>query len=113
MPGGRPTFGNTRRARPTAGSPLTPRETEVMTLVAEGLSNKLIADRLGLHDQTAKFHVANALAKLGSSTRAGAAVKFLIARMITECPNCAFKPAVPARMIAGCPYCAPKPAVPA
>ena len=96
MPGGRLSYGNTRRARPMAGSPLTPREVEVMELVAEGLSNKLIAARLGIHDQTAKFHVANALVKLGASTRAGAAVKFLLARMIAGCPNCTLRPAVPA-----------------
>jgi DNA-binding NarL/FixJ family response regulator len=49
--------------------PLTPRETEVLALVAEGLSNKAIADQLGISDQTAKFHVASIAGKLGAANR--------------------------------------------
>ena len=49
--------------------PLTPREREVLVLVAEGLPNKLIAARLGISDQTAKFHVASICGKLGASNR--------------------------------------------
>src|SRR6185503_1007179 len=44
---------------------LTPREQEVLALVAEGLSNKAIATALGIGDQTVKFHVAAIIAKLG------------------------------------------------
>jgi len=55
--------------------PLTPRETEVAILIADGLSNKLIADRLGIASHTAKFHVFNAIKKLGKTTRAGAAAE--------------------------------------
>jgi DNA-binding NarL/FixJ family response regulator len=52
--------------------PLTAREQEVLQLVAEGLSNKLIAGRLGISEHTAKFHVNSILGKLGAQTRAEA-----------------------------------------
>jgi DNA-binding NarL/FixJ family response regulator len=52
--------------------PLTPREIEVLQLLAEGLSNKSIADRLGISDQTVKFHVASVTSKLGASNRTDA-----------------------------------------
>jgi DNA-binding NarL/FixJ family response regulator len=48
---------------------LTPREIEVLELLAEGRSNKSIAERLGISDQTVKFHVASILAKLGAANR--------------------------------------------
>ena len=41
--------------------PLTARESQVLKLLAEGLPNKTIAARLGISDQTAKFHVASIL----------------------------------------------------
>ncbi|HEX4565889.1 MAG TPA: response regulator transcription factor [Vicinamibacterales bacterium] len=49
--------------------PLTDREIEVLGLLAEGLSNKGIAARLGISDQTVKFHVASISGKLGTHTR--------------------------------------------
>jgi DNA-binding NarL/FixJ family response regulator len=49
--------------------PLTPREHQVLELLAEGLPNKMIAARLGISDQTAKFHVASICGKLGASNR--------------------------------------------
>jgi DNA-binding CsgD family transcriptional regulator len=49
--------------------PLTEREIEVLELLAEGLSNKGIAARLGISDQTVKFHVASISGKLGTHTR--------------------------------------------
>ena len=52
--------------------PLTPREKEVLRLLAAGLSNKEIAARLKLSEHTAKFHVAAILGKLGASSRAEA-----------------------------------------
>lgn len=48
---------------------LTPREIEVLTLVAQGLANKEIAARLGKADGTIKIHVQNVLAKLGATDR--------------------------------------------
>ncbi len=55
--------------------PLTPREVEVVQLIADGLSNKLIADRLDISEHTAKFHVNCVVQKLGKQNRAGAAVE--------------------------------------
>jgi DNA-binding NarL/FixJ family response regulator len=52
--------------------PLTGRETEVLDLLAQGLSNKAIAVRLAISDQTVKFHVASICAKLGASNRTDA-----------------------------------------
>jgi len=49
--------------------PLTDREIQVLELLAEGLSNKGIAARLGISDQTVKFHVASISGKLGTHTR--------------------------------------------
>ena len=53
-------------------STLTPRELEVLRLIAEGLGNKQIAVRLGISDHTVKFHVGSVFAKLRVSTRAEA-----------------------------------------
>ena len=53
--------------------PLTPREIEVLTLLADGLSNKAIAARLGISPQTVKFHVASISGKLGAANRTEAA----------------------------------------
>jgi DNA-binding NarL/FixJ family response regulator len=52
-----------------APSTLSPREREVLNLVASGLPNKAIARSLGISDHTVKFHVSSVLAKLGASSR--------------------------------------------
>ena len=49
--------------------PLSDRELEVLDLLAEGLSNKLIAHRLSISEHTVKTHVASIFAKLGASSR--------------------------------------------
>ncbi len=60
---------------PDGAEPLTPREREVLVLLAEGLANKAIAARLGISEHTAKFHVNAILAKLGVDSRAEAIVR--------------------------------------
>jgi DNA-binding NarL/FixJ family response regulator len=55
-----------------AQEPLTPRELEVLELLAHGLSNKGIAARLGISDQTVKFHLASLSSKLGAANRTDA-----------------------------------------
>jgi len=52
--------------------PLTPREIEVFELLGKGLSNRDIAGVLGISAHTAKYHVAQILAKVGAATRAEA-----------------------------------------
>ena len=52
--------------------PLTPREMDVLELLAEGQSNKAIGHRLGISDQTVKFHVAAISGKLGAMNRTDA-----------------------------------------
>jgi DNA-binding NarL/FixJ family response regulator len=49
--------------------PLSDREREVLELIAEGLSNKLIAHRLSISEHTVKTHVAAILAKFGAGSR--------------------------------------------
>jgi two-component system, NarL family, response regulator YdfI len=49
--------------------PLSDRELEVLDLLAEGISNKLIAHRLGISEHTVKTHIASIFAKLGASSR--------------------------------------------
>jgi DNA-binding CsgD family transcriptional regulator len=51
---------------------LTARELEVLALLAEGASNKLIARRLGISAHTAKYHVASLLEKLDAVSRTDA-----------------------------------------
>src|SRR5918993_3254407 len=53
--------------------PLTPREIDVLELLAEGLPNKAIAERLGISAQTVKFHIASIFGKLAVSNRTEAA----------------------------------------
>ena len=49
--------------------PLTPRESEVLQMLASGLANKEIAARLAISEHTVKFHVASILGKLGAGSR--------------------------------------------
>ena len=62
---------------------LTPREVQVLELVAEGLPNKAIASRLGISDQTVKFHVASICGKLGATNRTDAVRRAVQRGLIT------------------------------
>jgi two-component system nitrate/nitrite response regulator NarL len=55
---------------------MTRRETEVIELVAEGLSNKHIARRLDLQEKTIKHHMTEILSKLGATNRTEAAIRW-------------------------------------
>ena len=63
--------------------PLTPREIEVLELLVEGLSNKTIAGRLGISDQTVKFHVAAICGKLGAANRTDAVHRAIRRGLVT------------------------------
>ena len=60
------------RDEPPLVEPLTARELEVLTLLADGLPNKQIARDLGVSDETIKFHLASIFGKLGASNRTDA-----------------------------------------
>ncbi len=57
---------------PGAGAGLSPRELDVLGLIAEGASNKVIARRLAISVHTVKFHIASLLDKLDAQGRAEA-----------------------------------------
>lgn len=67
---------NSLRGAQSPAGQLTPRETEVMDLVAEGLSNKHIGLRLDLQEKTVKHHMTQILQKLGATNRTEAAIKW-------------------------------------
>lgn len=67
----------TRRAAGSATEPLTPREIEVLRLIAEGESNKAIAWKLQISSHTVKFHVNSILSKLHASSRTEAVMQGL------------------------------------
>jgi DNA-binding NarL/FixJ family response regulator len=66
-------LGDPGRSRPRLPGPLTERETEVLDLLAEGLTNAGIGERLFISPRTAEYHVSNILTKLGMDNRAEAA----------------------------------------
>ena len=63
------------QAELNGASPLSSRETEILRLVATGMSNREIATTLVLSEHTVHRHVANILRKLALSTRAAAATQ--------------------------------------
>ncbi|RYH06737.1 helix-turn-helix transcriptional regulator [Tropicimonas sp. IMCC6043] len=73
-----------RTLSPSAENPLTPRQTEVLGLVARGLTNREIAGELGLSERTVDRHVSDILTRIDAPTRAAAtawaAANGLIAR---------------------------------
>ncbi|MFC0222749.1 response regulator, partial [Nocardioides zeicaulis] len=61
-------------AAPDAGAGLSPRETEVLRLVVQGLLNKQIAQRLGVTERTVKAHLTSAYQRIGVADRTQAAL---------------------------------------
>lgn len=78
---GRPFVG--LRKPPTVTVPLTARETEVLTLLGQGASNKSIARQLGVQPSTVERHVTNLYRKLGAKGRADAAVHAVARRLVS------------------------------
>jgi len=66
-----------------SAEPLTPREIQVLELLAEGLPNKAIAERLQISDQTVKFHVASISGKLDAANRTDAVRRAVRRGLIT------------------------------
>jgi two-component system, NarL family, response regulator len=64
-------------ANRTPGSDLSPRELQILELIVKGLSNKQIADKLGITEGTVKWHVNAILGRLNVSDRTQAAVAAL------------------------------------
>jgi DNA-binding NarL/FixJ family response regulator len=62
--------------------PLTPRETEVLQLLADGLGNKDIAEKLSISEHTIKFHIRSILGKLGAASRTEAVARGLRSGLI-------------------------------
>ena len=73
MPLGAAAAGAATAAPTDGGLGLTPRELEVLRLVAEGRSNRQIAEELFISAKTASVHVSNILGKLGAANRGEAA----------------------------------------
>ena len=69
--------------------PLSPREQEVLTLAAQGLTNREIAYRLGISDRTVQFHMNSVFNKTGASSRTEAAVSSVISAARSRHLRCA------------------------
>jgi len=65
----------TRPLSDALDDPLTPRELEVLAMLAEGISNKMLAYRLGISEHTVKFHITSILTKLRAGSRTDAVMQ--------------------------------------
>ncbi len=78
----------TKRQSTVAGQErLSPREREVLGLVAQGQSNREIAEALVVSEHTAKYHVAQLLNKLGAGSRAAAVSRAVTAGLLAPTPD--------------------------
>jgi two-component system, NarL family, nitrate/nitrite response regulator NarL len=68
-------LGPRNRERGAASDTLTPREREVLALMADGLTNRSIAYQLAISEHTVKFHINAILGKLGAQSRTEAVVR--------------------------------------
>ena len=80
--GGLEETGRDANARDPPNGPLTRRQREVLSLIAQGLSDQEIATRLFLSEHTVHRHVANVLTRLGVSSRAAAVATALRAKVL-------------------------------
>jgi DNA-binding NarL/FixJ family response regulator len=71
-----------RSREPALAEPLTPRETEVLRLMAAAYTNREIAEALGTAEGTVKIHVSNILSKLGARDRTQAVLRALEERIL-------------------------------
>jgi DNA-binding NarL/FixJ family response regulator len=71
-----------RTPEPPLAEPLTPRETEVLRLMAAAYTNREIAEALGTAEGTVKIHVSNVLSKLGARDRTQAVLRSLEMRIL-------------------------------
>jgi HD-GYP domain-containing protein (c-di-GMP phosphodiesterase class II) len=78
--------GHRVRRRPAAPAGLSPREVEILILLARGLSNKEMAERLSVSARTVSTHVEHIYAKIGVSTR-GAAAMFAMQHGLVSLPQ--------------------------
>ena len=69
--------------RPVDVDKLTPREMDVLRLLAEGLPNRKIGERLSINERTVKYHVAAILAKLEAANRTEAVMRAIERGLIT------------------------------
>ena len=69
--------------RPGGIDDLTPREMDVLRLLAEGLPNRKIGERLAINERTVKYHVAAILAKLEAANRTEAVMRAIERGLIT------------------------------
>jgi DNA-binding NarL/FixJ family response regulator len=80
----RPLIAALRSRSGDVASTLTPRELEVLRLVADGKSNKAIAAELVISERTARTHVSNILGKIGVSSRTQAALLALRSGLVVD-----------------------------
>ena len=79
-------FADLSRQQPESPEGLTQREVELLKLVAEGLSNKAIAQTLSVSENTIKYHMKNVLQKLGVQNRTEAAAYAIRAGLLKSGP---------------------------